>query len=113
MPTGNELVGGGLHHALGVQTDFSGMGNLQRLIDDICGGPGAINSQTTQSVLNVIPMPNKLDSVNFYRSSPLTQNMVLQGMQEKYGLSPEDSLAQIKNTLPQFQSPTTFGGVKR
>lgn len=95
------------------QTDFSGMGNLQRMIDDIRGGPGAINSQTTQSVLGAIPTPNKLNSVDFYRSSPLTQNLVLQGMQEKYGLSPDDALAQIKNTLPQFQAPTTFGGVKR
>jgi hypothetical protein len=95
------------------QTDFSGMGNMQRLIDDIRGGPGAINSQSTQSVLDAIPTPTKLDSVNFYRSSPVTQNLVLQGMQEKYGLSPDDALAQIKNTLPQFQSPTTFGGVRR
>jgi len=96
------------------QTDFSGMGNMQRLIDDIRGGPNAINSQSTQSVLDAIPTPNKLDSVNFARSSPLTQNMVLQGMQEKYGLNPNDALAQIKNTLPQFQAPTTFGGtVKR
>lgn len=95
------------------QTDFTGMGNLQRMIDDIRGGPGAINSQSTQSVLDAIPTPTKLDSVNFARSSPLTQNIVLQGMQEKYGLSPDDALAQIKNTLPQFQAPTTFGGVKR
>jgi len=95
------------------QSDFSGMGNMQRLIDDIRGGPGAVNSQTTDSVLNAIPTPNKLDSVNFLRASPMTQNIVLQGMQEKYGLDPGESLAQIKNTLPQFQSPTTFGGVKR
>jgi hypothetical protein len=95
------------------QTDFSGMGNMQRLIDDIRGGAGAINSQSTQSVLDAIPTPTKLDSVNFARSSPLTQSLVLQGMQEKYGLSPEDSLSQIRNTLPQFQAPTTFGGVKR
>jgi hypothetical protein len=96
------------------QTDFSGMGNMQRLIDDIRGGPNAINSQSTQSILDAIPTPTKLDSVNFARSSPLTQSIVLQGMQEKYGLDPQDSLAQIKNTLPQFQAPTTFGGtVKR
>ena len=95
------------------QTDFSGMGNLQRMIDDIRGGPGAINSQSVQGVLDAIPTPAKLDSVNFMRASPLTQNIVLQGMQEKYGLSPDDALAQIKNTLPQFQAPTTFGGVKR
>ena len=95
------------------QTDFSGMGNMQRLIDDIRGGPNAINSASTQSVLDAIPTPNKVNSVDFYRSSPNTQNIVLQGMNEKYGLSPEDALAQIRNTLPQFQSPTTFGGVKR
>lgn len=95
------------------QTDFSGMGNMARLIEDIRGGPGAINSASTQSVLDAIPTPAKLNSVEFNRASPLTQNMVLQGMQEKFGLSPEDSLKQIQNTLPQFQSPTTFGGVKR
>jgi len=95
------------------QTDFSGMGNMQRLIDDIRGGPGAINSQSTQSVLDAIPTPNKLNSVEFFRSSPNTQNLVLQGMQEKYGLSPDDSLSQIRNTLPIFSSPTTFGSVRR
>jgi len=95
------------------QTDFSGMGNLQRLIDDIRGGPGAVNSQSTQSVLDAIPTPAKINSPQFLRASPLTQNLVLQGMQEKYGLNPEDALAQIRNTLPQFQAPTTFGGVRR
>lgn len=95
------------------QTDFSGMGNMQRLIDDIRGGAGAINSQSTQSVLDAIPTPNKVNSVQFMRSSPLTQNIILQGIQEKYGMSPDDALAQIKNTLPSFQSPTTFGSVKR
>lgn len=115
---GNLVRGGGVAgfqapgQAQG-QTDFSGMGNLQRMIDDIRGGPNAINSQSTQGVLDAIPTPTKLNSVEFGRASPMTQNIVLQGMQEKYGLSPEDSLAQIKNTLPQFQSPTTFGGVKR
>jgi hypothetical protein len=95
------------------QTDFSGMGNLQRLIDDIRGGPGAINSQSVQGVLDAIPTPAKLNSVEFSRASPLTQSLVLQGMQEKYGLNPQDALAQIRNTLPQFAAPTTFGGVKR
>jgi hypothetical protein len=95
------------------QTDFSGMGNLQRLIDDIRGGPGAINSQSVQSVLDAIPTPAKLDSPEFLRASPLTQSLVLQGMQEKYGLNPQDALAQIRNTLPQFAAPTTFGGVRR
>lgn len=95
------------------QTDFSGMGNMQRLIDDIRGGPNAINSQSTQGVLDAIPTPAKLDSVQFARASPLTQNIVLQGMQEKYGMAPEDALAQIKNTLPQFRAPTTMGTVRR
>jgi hypothetical protein len=36
------------------QTDFSGMGNMQRLIDDIRGGPGAINSQSTQGILDAV-----------------------------------------------------------
>jgi len=33
-------------------------------------------------------------------------------MQEKYGLDPSDSLQQIKNTLPSFQAPSTFGTIK-
>jgi len=110
---GNPVAGFQAPGAATGQTDFSGMGNMQRLIDDIRGGPGSVNAMTTQGVLDAIPTPTKLDSVNFYRSSPNTQNIVLQGMQEKYGLSPDESLAQIRNTLPQFQSPTTFGGVRR
>jgi hypothetical protein len=34
-------------------------------------------------------------------------------MQEKYGLDPQDALAQIRKTLPQFVAPTTFGTVQR
>ena len=34
-------------------------------------------------------------------------------MQEKYGIDPTDSMAQIKATLPQFNAPQTFGTVKR
>ena len=64
-------------------------------------------------VLNGIPTPNKLNSNEFLRAAPSTQSMVLQGMQEKYGIDPNDALAQIKNTLPQFQAPTTVGAVKR
>jgi len=86
--------------------------NLQQTIDDIRGGTGATNSYDPQNVLNAIPTPNKLNSVQFYRSSPGTQNMVLQGMQEKYGLDPQDALAQIKNTMPAFNAPTTFGQIK-
>jgi hypothetical protein len=64
-------------------------------------------------VLNAIPTPNKINSNEFLRAAPSTQNMVLSGMQEKYGLDPKDALAQIQNTLPQFKAPTTMGAVKR
>ncbi len=93
------------------QTDFSGMGNLQRMIDDIRGGPGAINSQTVQQSLNMIPTPNKLNSQDFFRSDPNTQNLLLTGMQQKYGIDPATSLQQIRNTLPSFTAPSTFGRV--
>jgi hypothetical protein len=88
-----------------------GMGYLQTLIDDI-RDPGS-NTAGINSVLDAIPTPNKLNSNEFLRSAPSTQSMVLQGMQEKYGLDPQDALAQIKNTLPQFQAPTTTGTLKR
>ena len=45
--------------------------------------------------------------------APSTQNIVLQAMQEKYGLDPQDSLNQIKQTLPQFTAPTVVGTVRR
>ena len=88
-----------------------GMGYLQTLIDDI-RDPGA-NTASMNQVLNAIPTPNKINSTEFLRSAPSTQSMVLQGMTEKYGLDPQDALAQIKATLPQFQSPTTMGTIKR
>src|SRR6266576_4878168 len=88
-----------------------GMGYLQQLIDDI-KSPQA-NQTTAQSWLDATPTPNKLDSVSFLRSSPTTQNLILQGQQEKYGIDPTDSMAQIKNTLPQFNAPTTVGTVRR
>src|SRR5215471_13011295 len=87
-----------------------GLGYMQQIIDDI-KSPGA-NQASMQGVLNAIPTPNKINSADFLRSAPSTQQMVLQGMQEKYGLDPNDSLAQIKNTLPAFQAPTTFGTIK-
>jgi len=87
-----------------------GFGYMQQIIDDI-KNPGA-NQASVQGVLNAIPTPNKINSQDFLRSAPSTQNMILQGMQEKYGLDPNDSLAQIKNTLPSFQAPTTFGTIK-
>jgi hypothetical protein len=88
-----------------------GMGYLQQMIDDI-RDPSA-NQTSMNQVLNAIPTPNKVNSTEFLRAAPSTQNMVLQGMQEKYGLDPTDSMAQIKATLPQFTAPTTMGSVKR
>ena len=88
-----------------------GMGYMQQLIDDI-QDPTA-NQTTAQSWLDNTPTPNKLDSTSFMASSPTTQNLILQSMQEKYGLDPTDSMAQIKNTLPQFNAPATLGTVKR
>ena len=85
-----------------------GMGYMSQLISDI-QDPTA-NQTTAQSWLDNTPTPNKLDSTSFMASSPTTQNLILQSMQEKYGLDPTDSMAQIKNTLPQFNAPTTFGG---
>lgn len=88
-----------------------GLGYMSQLINDI-RDPSA-NSASMNSVLNAIPTPSKLNSVEFLRAAPSTQNLVLQGMSEKYGLDPQDSLAQIKNTLPGFQTPTTMGTLKR
>jgi hypothetical protein len=88
-----------------------GMGYLSQMIQDI-RDPTA-NQASMSDVLNAIPTPNKINSNEFLRAAPSTQSMVLQGMQEKYGLDPKDALAQIQNTLPQFKAPTTMGAVKR
>jgi hypothetical protein len=88
-----------------------GMGYLQQMIDDI-KSPQA-NATTAQSWLDSTPTPNKIDSASFLRSTPTTQNLILQSMQEKYGLDPTDSLAQIKQTLPQFNAPNTMGTIRR
>jgi hypothetical protein len=88
------------------------MGYMSQLIDDIQGGSGGTNSTGVDSVLAGIPTPNKINSSDFLRAAPSTQNMILQGMQEKYGLDPNDSLQQIKNTLPSFTAPSTFGTIK-
>jgi hypothetical protein len=88
-----------------------GMGYLQQLIDDI-KDPTA-NQTTAQSWLNATPTPNKLDSRSFLSSTPTTQNLILQSMQEKYGIDPTDALTQIKNTLPQFNAPNTVGTIRR
>jgi hypothetical protein len=105
----NTVAGVGTAGGTGPNT---GMAYMQQLIDDIRGGTNSANSQGVQGVLDAIPTPNKINSQDFLRSAPSTQNMILQGMQEKYGLDPNDSLTQIKNTLPSFQAPTTFGQVK-
>jgi hypothetical protein len=103
----NTVAGVGTAGGTGPNT---GMAYMQQLIDDI-RNPGA-NQASVNSVLEGIPTPNKINSQDFLRAAPSTQSMILQGMQEKYGLDPKDSLAQIKNTMPQFASPTTFGTVK-
>jgi hypothetical protein len=105
----NTVAGVGTAGGTGPNT---GMAYMSQLIDDIRGGTNSANSQGVQGVLDAIPTPNKINSQDFLRSAPSTQNMILQGMQEKYGLDPNDSLTQIKNTLPSFQAPTTFGTVK-
>jgi hypothetical protein len=88
-----------------------GMGYLSQLISDI-QNPTA-NQTTAQSWLDNTPTPNKLDSVSFLRSSPTTQNLILQAQQEKFGIDPTDALAQIKATMPQFNAPNTTGVIRR
>jgi hypothetical protein len=88
-----------------------GMGYLSQMISDI-QDPTA-NQTTAQSWLDATPTPNKIDSSSFLRASPTTQNLILQSMQEKFGLDPTDSLKQIQNTLPQFSAPNTTGTVRR
>jgi len=89
----------------------AGLGYLQQMIDDI-RSPAA-NTQGMNQVMDAIPTPNKMNSVQFFKAPQSTQNLVLQGMQEKYGIDPTDAYAQLKNTLPGFQAPATFGTVKR
>jgi hypothetical protein len=89
-----------------------GLGYLQQMIDDIKNPTP--NQTTADQFLQQTPTPNKIDSTSFLRAAPSTQNILLQAMQEKYGIDPNDALTQIKNTLPQFQAPTTtFGTIKR
>jgi len=104
----NTVAGVGTQGGTGPNT---GIAYMSQMIDDIRGGTNSTNSQNVQSILDAIPTPNKINSQDFTRAAPSTQNMLLQGMQEKYGLDPKDSLTQIKNTLPAFQAPTTFGKV--
>jgi hypothetical protein len=88
-----------------------GMGYLQQIVDDIKNPTP--NQTTADQFLANTPTPNKIDSASFLRSAPSTQNIVLQAMQEKYGIDPNDAMTQIKNTLPQFQAPTIVGQIKR
>jgi hypothetical protein len=89
-----------------------GLGYLSQMIQDI--RDPTPNQTSMNDVLNGIPTPNKINSNEFLRAAPSTQSMVLQGMQEKFGIDPNDALSQIKATLPQFTAPTTtFGTVKR
>lgn len=88
-----------------------GLGYMQQMIDDI--RDPTPNQTSMNDILNATPTPTKLNSTEFLRAAPSTQSMVLQAMQEKYGLDPNDSMAQIKNTLPQFQAPSTLGGIRR
>jgi hypothetical protein len=118
---GSLLAGGGVasfsapNTVAGVGTaggnTQGGMGYLQQMIDDIRNPTP--NQTSMNQVLNAIPTPNKVNSTEFLRAAPSTQNMVLQGMQEKYGIDPNDAMTQIKATLPQFQAPTTVGAVRR
>jgi hypothetical protein len=87
------------------------LANTAQMIQDI-RDPTA-NTASPQDFLNATPTPNKIDSAGFLRSAPGTQNLILQAMQEKYGIDPNDALSQIKNTLPQFNAPNTVGTVRR
>jgi len=91
-----------------------GLGYLSQLINDI--KDPTPNTASMNDVLSSIPTPAKINSPEFLRSAPSTQNLVLQGMQERFGIQPEDALNQIKATLPQFTAPQTqgqYGAVKR
>lgn len=88
-----------------------GLGYLSQIIEDI-KNPAANQTTADQFIANT-PTPNKLDSTSFLRAAPSTQNIVLQAMQEKYGIDPNDALNQIKATLPQFTAPTTVGVIRR
>lgn len=88
-----------------------GMGYLSQMIQDI--RDPTPNQTSADAFLAQTPTPNKVDSNSFLRAAPSTQNVLLQAMQEKYGIDPQDAMTQIKATLPQFQAPTTMGTLKR
>ena len=87
-----------------------GLGYLNQIIEDI-RNPTPNQTMADQFIANT-PTPNKINSQSFLNASPSTQNILLQAMQEKYGIDPNDALQQIKNTLPAFQAPNIFGTVK-
>jgi hypothetical protein len=87
-----------------------GLGYLQQIIDDIRNPTP--NQTSADAFLAQTPTPNKLDSVSFAKAAPTAQNLILQAMQEKYGIDPGDALKQIQNTLPQFTAPG-LGTVRR
>lgn len=64
------------------------------------------------ATLNDIPAPNQLNAVEFFRSPPATQSLLLSGIKSKFGIDEADALQQIKNTLPGFASPAIAGAVK-
>jgi hypothetical protein len=88
-----------------------GMGYLSQMISDI--RDPTPNQTSADQFLAQTPTPNKIDSQSFLRSNPSTQNVILQAMQEKYGVDPTDAMQQIKNTLPQFTAPNTVGTIRR
>jgi hypothetical protein len=93
------------------QAPSGGMGSMSQLISDIQSPQS--NAYSPQQFLDQTPTPNKIDSQGFLRSTPGTQNLILQAMNEKYGIDPNDALAQIKQTLPQFTAPSTLTGTVR
>ena len=88
-----------------------GMGYMSQLIQDI-QDPTA-NQTTAQSWLDNTPTPAKLDSVTSFMAvvADHPELNTCRSMQEKFGLDPTDSMAQIKNTLPSFTAPAGYGQV--
>jgi hypothetical protein len=88
-----------------------GLGYLQQILDDIKNPTP--NQTQADAFLAQTPTPNKIDSASFLRSTPSTQNIILQAMQEKYGIDPKDAVTQIQNTLPQTPFASPAGTVRR
>jgi hypothetical protein len=88
-----------------------GLGYLSQMISDI--RDPTPNQTSADSFLAQTPTPNKIDSQSFLRSNPSTQNLILNAMNERYGIDPKDALSQINATMPQFVAPNTVGTVRR